>query len=613
MNKKLILIPFLSSLLALGACSPSAPEPSPSEPGSYDGDGEGEGKQEEEKMTSSIEYVSSDKDNWMTFKYDVSPFTLKSNPFSYLKLNDTKLANTAVVDQKESSTFKVKVGDTHLPEYVFDWYKENDEKYYSYTCLIVERFYKVLKDSNFTASDGEFTQKFYGENGFTSDVPDQEQVAILRMGEQGIFEAHKLESGDYEVHGMLSPNYELPYTSFMLNFTFLNEIEFNKWKKYDDDEYFFYPSPSDLTILANLGIVGDVNSVEKVHLSENPLDGSFKVIFKYYEETPLTDLEIDVYDIGKTVNEKLLAFSKTTVNPQTSWNAYQLKAMQVYGFENIPFFSTYDLGLKLYFDKIALSGIEVTLFQVYDYLASKADEAIIEDELVKKYGYYKHPSSDDEGIKVYQKDVTSDRSLRMEFKYLTLEEVEADQRIAFPNGYLQVNYSYVPLEDDLTISEMNEIFTNAVIPNISLNSEDVERIYKISYKDLYNNAALYDEEVLAALKEKGLEPGPLYEEYCSIYITVDDPINIVDKLEDFRDDLKDNNFVIREGFEELDSLLITELPHGCIGYDNLNKPYSSVDIYYYDSSLLEYTGTIEILVTKYTELGYLLYFVDEIE
>jgi hypothetical protein len=117
-------------------------------------------------------------------------------------------------------------------------------------------------------------------------------------------------------------------------------------------------------------------------------------------------------------------------------------------------------------------------------------------------------------------------------------------------------------------------------------------------------------DFIEMLKEKGLEPGPVFGEYFSLYLVSEEEDYLCSTLDTFISYLKQLGFAIRIGFEDYDSLPIKQMPNG-IGFDLFDEDgYPSVSFDFYTKSLDtgKYEGSMEIVLTQYTELAQKVFF-----
>lgn len=477
---------------------------------------------------------------------------------------------------------------------------------------LLASFYDDIANKNFTVTNSSRKELFCGDYGYSEEIFGMDDFAILQITDEGIFEAHKLASGDYEIHGMLSPNKNIDYNLFSYNFMAILDITKPNWTLMPDKvRYQVFTTSQQVSYnLLNAGMFDNVEDIESVILKAGINGNKYELTVRYYADSMLDEQKITISDVGTTKNEKLEELSKKEPVAQTTWSQYQLDGMEGYGFTDIPFFSTFGLGIKLYFNYFVINGSAVTVFEIYDYLGSKEDEAVIADELENLYGFLPHQHQSD-GIYSYYKSYLGDINLLVQFKYVSRNEIEYIEQEAFPYGYTQLSYAYVAAETDLSEDDLNALFTEVNLPTLDLDMDRLARLYKIEYKDIYNQSIMEDEEYIAICEALGLDVGPMYEHYFSLFLEVSDNEldydYIVSLLDSFISDLKTSGFVIRPECQDYEEESIKDAPNGVLSFDFYKNelPYGGIDIYLFGSygDFETFNGTVEIVYEEYTELG----------
>jgi len=469
----------------------------------------------------------------------------------------------------------------------------------------IEDFYQDIEFGSYVADNGVSKQTFYGEKGILVEN-EEESYGFVKVEEQGIFEFHVKEDGDYEVHGMLSPNSELPLFRFAYCFSQILDLDSDLFSFVQEKGFYHLEADTYAkNVFSYLGLLTDVDNIKEANLYQNSNGYLFESV---YEDD--STVYITITDIGKTKNKKMDTFASTKKEKQTEWNDYQKKAISYYGFWDIPFFSSYTLGLQLYFQTITLNGLPLTACLCYDYLSSKDSEASIASELENRFGYQEHSSSKQGGVYVYSKPYNADMDLFVSFRFVDVTELSADDAIAYPYGYMQVSYSYAPSEKDFTSDELDTQLLSLNYPAMGLDDSKLDRIYEISYKESQNEAMMTSPDFIEMLKEKGLEPGPVFGEYFSLYLVSEEEDYLCSTLDTFISNLKQLGFAIRIGFEDYDSLPIKQMPNG-IGFDLFDGdgyPLVSFDFYTKSLDTGKYEGSMEIVLTQYTELAQKVFF-----
>ena len=226
---------------------------------------------------------------------------------------------------------------------------------------ILDNFYDDIKGKNFTVTSSTKKEMFYGEYGYSEEIFGVDDFAILPVTNKGIFEAHKLESGDYEIHGMLSPNIGLKdeYHKFSNNFMGMEAIEKKSWRSLSNGAKFqLFNNEKTLKSLVGVGMFEDEENIETIFL-ENGSVSKYVLTVKYFSDALKDDEKISITDVGTTENIKVKELGEKEPVALTAWTDYQLRGMQEYGFTDIPFFSTFTTGVQLVFDYFVINGTAV--------------------------------------------------------------------------------------------------------------------------------------------------------------------------------------------------------------------------------------------------------------
>ena len=468
----------------------------------------------------------------------------------------------------------------------------------------ISEFYDAIKTRNFTASDGELSQIYIGKDILKIQITNQVDTAIVRM-EQGIFEIYKTESG-YNQHGMVTPNKEMDITDSLFNFYRITYIQSKYWTYSEgSNSYSFNDIKNQRESLIGTGFFssGAFDSIISITLSKKDQGYNFKVNFN--KSSGFSNYTVSVTNIGLNTDKELESFIKnTTLVKQTEWNSYQLSALTTYGFLEAPFLKSYTLGLKLAFQNVYGNY----MFFTYDYYSNKQKESDIALELTQLG--FKDESNLTSDIKKYSKPSADEGyKLVLEFKYVPVSELEDEiNKKAFPNGYLQIAHYFTVTTKEVTLDEI-KLVTDAMHLAALPANEGISKIEMTDYADMMN-ASFYDEEYLAYFKELGVEPGPLYDEYCSIYFSISDKNEAVSYIDNYREAIRNANYEATELIDDTKSII--ETASNTAAYYMFNEetdymPMYEVYVYLNDSTSQEWSGVIEFVFIKYTELGVLFF------
>ena len=485
----------------------------------------------------------------------------------------------------------------------------------------IKDFYNDLEVKNYTVSDNETTQIFYSDDALIYEKINQVNTGVVKM-KQGIFEIHETSLGEYETHGMITPNTELSLFDGCNNFYDFSYIPQTKWTK-NKKTYVLRPTASNFSVLIYTGYFA---SNDKDYISEIVL--SKKKAHEYvidvnYKQSALDakireNYQIVFNNFKKNKNEKLDNYIKsTTVTAQTGWNEYQLSALNTYGFNDLPFLSSYTIGMKLSFIRISGYASGGYACILYDCMSDVSKENSIASEL-EGLGFVK------KGNKSYRKASTlPNLDFNATYSFITHEEIEKmvsqgeaseGDLLAYPNGYMQILFAYSFSEEEITLDNLNNVLTSSMELGEMEPSSYINKITHIDYKDALNEEAVTDEEYIAMFEELGVEPGPLYDELASYYLYIDNENDAVSYIDNYRTSIKEAGYFfnnVNEGDKE--SMSIKDMTSRCVEYYKYDGVHSMpkyvIDIYLFNSGEGDFSwnGVVEIVITKYTDLGILLY------
>lgn len=481
----------------------------------------------------------------------------------------------------------------------------------------IEDFYSDLEARNYTVSDGEITQKFYHENAIMFINKGQVNTGVVKLN-QGIFEIYENSDG-YHTHGMITSNTTLDILDGCNNFHDLSYISLSNWEKLSSDTYRLKLTKNVSNILPYTGyfLADDWSSIDRITLTKTD-NHAYSLSFKYIKERSKDNYSVKLTNYKKNKNKKLDDFiSSTVVSKQTEWNEYQLSALNRYGLSDVPFLSSYSLGMKLNF--AALPGSLEGICFVYDCLPLSVDMSNIGSELIS-LGFEKDSES-----RYHLNTPITGLALNLEYHYVTYSEIEEMVRqgyasegdlLAYPDGYIQYVFSHGSVEVTSSISEINSKYMSTLGLSDFKEESYISKVGYTDYKDMFNEQAMTDPEYLEMFELIGEEPGPIYESYASIYLYIESIDDAVSYIDSYRTSLESNGYIFSSPYDEdsKDKSIIDLVTKSAAYYhpysDSSDIPLSNIYFYLYDSSSSEhgYDGVIEIVVEKYTELGIKLFY-----
>ena len=485
----------------------------------------------------------------------------------------------------------------------------------TYLKFEIKDFYAELDTRNFTASDGETTQIFYHENAIMYKATGQVDYGVVKMKDQGIFEIHETSVGEYESHGMITPNTDLDILDGCNNIHDIVAISANKWKLNGDNSYTIKPSANVYNVLIYTGyfLSDDRTKIKEILLKKTKAE-EYRIDVVYTESKSL-NYSITINNFGKNSNQKLDEFiNNTTIQAQTEWNEYQLSAFEAFGLQDVPFLEAYTIGLKLYFQRVSSYASGGYICILYDCMSNVSKEADIANELVE-LGYTL------KGDKYYAKETeTLGVFFGVQYAFISYEEIEEmvergetspGNLLAYPTGYMQIVFAYSFEERGSSFEELNNVLSSSMHLPAFNEASYVKKITALDYKDSFNTAILEDEEYLEIFASLGLEPGPIYDEYISFFFYIDGASDATTFLDNYRASLYGSGYLFNQVNDyDVESKSIAEMSTKCVEYyknaSGTNKPQYVLDMYLYDSSQsgdFDYNGVVEIVLTKYTDLG----------
>lgn len=484
----------------------------------------------------------------------------------------------------------------------------------------IQDFFTDLESKNYRVHDEELTQIFYDENTLIYQSIGQVDTGVVKL-QQGIFEIHMTSTGEYETHGMITSNTELDILDGCSNFHDITYLPSMYWiYNSKANNYSLSINSRTYNILRYTGFFAsnDQNKIESVTLAKTNVH-EYKMDVKYRSSVIETEkksnysIVLDKYQENK--NEVLEEFVKTAViSPQTKWNEYQLSAFNTYGLTDVPFLNAYTLGIKLSFVTISAYASGGYACILYDCMSDVSKEQDIENELLEldyqkkaERVFYKESSIPNYNFNIQYQFISYEEIVKM----VNNQEASEGDLLAYPNGYMQILFSYSFGEVDTTLEEINNVLNNSMSSPAISNESYISKVTQIDYKDGYNQEAMTNEEYIAMFEEIGREPGPIYDEMRSIYIYIEDMDNAVTLIDNYREALKSTEYLSEQDV----NTSIKDLEYRCVEYylldENGAASSSVIDIYLYNSSSssdFEYSGVLEIVLTKYTELGMALFY-----
>ena len=471
----------------------------------------------------------------------------------------------------------------------------------------IQEFYNAIESRNFTASDGELSHIYIGNDILKIQSTGQIDTAVVRM-KQGIFEIYKTDNG-YNSHGMVTPNKEMDITDSLYNFyriVYLRQIYWSYNKT--SDTFSIKTNIVHRDALLDTGFIasGEYQYISNVTLKRNIETHGYDFNVNFIESSKIESYTIAITNIGKNSDRELENYIKnTTLSAQTEWNSYQLSALEEFGLIEAPFLNSYTLGLKLYFQQVYAG--EYALI-VYDYLSNKSKETDIVNELVILG--FTNEANQASDIKKYSKpSLITGYKFVIEFRFVPVEEIEGEaNKQAFPYGYMQVMYSYVVAKNETTLEALNSDMEKMQLTGLPT-SESIKKVETIDYAGLMNSS-IYEDEFIEAFNELGIEPGPLYEEYRSILLSIDKKTEAVTYLDNYRQTIRDANYISSELIDDTKSIDETSGNSAAyFKYDSSSDVFPMYEIYMYlnDSTTQQWSGVVEIVIIKLTDLGVYFY------
>ena len=384
-----------------------------------------------------------------------------------------------------------------LPLLVLTSCQTGGNNYSSKNLKQIKEFVSSIQARNYTAKMGEDYYYFLGDDAFCTRFKDQTiEGGYIRKASVGIFD-YVISNNELEVQGMISLDTEsLPY-DYVSTPEYLGRIDPKYWVG-DSKSGEAHLNLEKMTTSRNyiswaFDIDGEINSTNSIKEVKASLGNSVTFTVKYQNKAKkIITKSFTVSNVGSTTNALVTNYvGSGDFSAKTDWSNYQKQMFTHYDLDTPFFFSGYTLGLSLSF-RYAES---YKTLMAYDIMSSKAKEEAFKEELDDN-GY--DITITPENTIVALKKVESEEGTygdQIQFKYLSVEEIDPNERTSCPNGYLQVMYNSSLYYDGSTIEAVNSTIGTHNIPALT-NSEMIDKVA------LSNHTELYNEQYKEAIKEE---------------------------------------------------------------------------------------------------------------
>ncbi len=361
----------------------------------------------------------------------------------------------------------------------------------------IQDFISSLQSHNYTAKMSDDYYYFLNDHAFITKFKDQTvEGGYIKKDNAGIFD-YVVSNNVLEVQGMISLDSTSSPYDYVSTPEYIARIDSKYWVG-DKEKGVAHLDLSKMTSSRNniawaFIIENEIvnnNAIKEVTASIGNTV-TFKV--KYQNKAKKTvSKSFSISNVGTTSNSLVTDYvTSGDFSPKTDWTNYQKQMFTKYELDTPFFFSGYTLGLSLSFSYAE----SYKILMAYDIMSSKAKEDEFKQELLENhYDITVTP----ENMIVALKKVESEEGTygdQIQFKYLSVDEIDPRERKSCPNGYLQVVYNSSLYYDGSTIEAVNSTIGTQNIPPVS----DSEMIDKVA---LSNHTELYNEQYKEAIKEE---------------------------------------------------------------------------------------------------------------
>ena len=487
----------------------------------------------------------------------------------------------------------------------------------------IEAFKAILESLealNFTATINGDKYQYLGDDIINTKFNGiSYEGGYIRKENVGIFD-YVLINGVVETQGMISLNTEISPLDLLANPEYLFRIDIDKWignpDKKDNVEL-------DLNSLSNLeknfivwsfDLDNNISNLNSILSVKGDFSSSYTFTVTYNDKSTKREAEksIVIDKIGETINNPITDYlTNGSFNKKTDWTSFQKNILNQYELGDILFFEDYTIGLSLDFSYLSSLGIVFA----YDLNGSQNQVNNMKEELYI-LGYDIVETASGVTMAIKKSNNTQGGSAigkKIEFKYLSPNELDSNERVTCPNGYTQVVYSNSIYYEPSTLSGVNEVFTSKGIPTL----DDSEMISSVVMSDATD---LLNAEYRLAIEEENHEEGiveVIEDVLAGAYI-----VHIYPKAGSrLREDVNayakaylsklvaagfDNRSRVINEFLNIHGDIEAEKDYDSINHgkkakiDRVNDTVIYIEVSSYD---YEYSGYLEIYVEIYTRYG----------
>ncbi|MBO6280467.1 MAG: hypothetical protein J6M95_02680 [Bacilli bacterium] len=365
----------------------------------------------------------------------------------------------------------------------------------------IDQFYTSLFSYNWEASSEVGTFQFISENELLISYKDNEGISggFINNGD-GVYE-YVIIDNVLEIEGMYSPNPALKTYEFINSPADIRYIDKSFWKSLGNGKYSLELEKLDETgqygAFYGFGfdLLGSVKSINSVELTLTKESATFESKYNVSGSRATKTSTLTINNFGEYQNEIISSYLQEHPHfeKQTDWTNLQKQKFNEFGIPDPYFYSGYSEGLYLYLGYANSYGIIIA----YDSKSSPEHVASLSTELVNQGFAF---VSEDSGIKRYEKNnIETKVNQIVEFSFLSVDDLNDNDKICYPSGYLQVVYSYKAAHETISIERLNGYFSEVDIKPFDDPNGVIEEI------TITDTTEEYNEYVTSTIIESGYE------------------------------------------------------------------------------------------------------------
>ena len=477
-----------------------------------------------------------------------------------------------------------------------------------------------LENKNYTIDIAGDIYEYLGEdiiNTKFKGVPYQ--GGYIRKDNVGIFD-YVFVNNNVEIQGMISLNTEISPLDLLANPEYLFRVSKHKWQGIDNKKNSVELNISSLGtqeknfVAWSFGIDANISNLQSINSVTAKYNNkcTFTVEYKDKIDGKNKTKSFEVDKINQTENAPITNYLNSgEFTKKTDWTNFQKAFLNQYELNDLDFLNSFTIGLSVDFSYLNIGGVIVA----YDLYGSQAQVENIKDELYD-LGYELTDSANDITLALCKAEDELGKvthAKKIEFKYISPDELNYQERVTCPNGYTQLVYSHSIYYEPTDLEGVNTALSNNNIPTL----DDSEMIKSIIMSDV---TELYNAEWKLIIEEENEEYG-IQEEVLDVldasYVIhiypkagsrLKEDVNVYAKA--YLDKLVNagygNRSVVFNEFLNVQSPVEPDVPYDTYDHgnkaiiDTVNDRIIYIEVSSYDYN---YSGYFEVIVEIYTRYG----------